>query len=61
MPTRFERCYATNPVCVPSRFSLQTGFMPSAIGMQKKQTIKVDIPDNQASKIFEGIGSSSAA
>ena len=30
---RFERAYATNPVCVPSRFSLQTGLMPSVIGM----------------------------
>ena len=31
---RFERAYACNPVCVPSRFSLQTGLMPSAIGMR---------------------------
>ncbi len=30
---RFERAYACNPVCIPSRFSLQTGLMPSAIGM----------------------------
>ncbi|MHC4170316.1 MAG: sulfatase family protein [Planctomycetota bacterium] len=30
---RFERAYACNPVCVPNRFSLQTAFMPSAIGM----------------------------
>ncbi|HUT45835.1 MAG TPA: sulfatase-like hydrolase/transferase [Sedimentisphaerales bacterium] len=30
---RFERAFASNPVCVPSRFSLQTGLMPSAIGM----------------------------
>jgi len=30
---RFERAYACNPVCVPSRFSLQTALMPSAIGM----------------------------
>jgi len=30
---RFEKSYACNPVCVPSRFSLQTGLMPSAIGM----------------------------
>jgi arylsulfatase A-like enzyme len=29
----FERAYACNPVCVPNRFSLQTGLMPSAIGM----------------------------
>jgi choline-sulfatase len=31
---RFERAYATNPVCIPSRFSLQTSTMPSAIGME---------------------------
>ena len=31
--TRFEKVYASNPVCLPSRFSLQTGLMPSAIGI----------------------------
>ncbi|MBN2313869.1 MAG: sulfatase-like hydrolase/transferase, partial [Sedimentisphaerales bacterium] len=31
---RFKRAYACNPVCVPNRFSLQTGLMPSAIGMR---------------------------
>ncbi len=30
---RFENSFACNPVCVPNRFSLQTGLMPSAIGM----------------------------
>lgn len=30
---RFERAYACNPVCVPNRFSLQTGLMPSAVGL----------------------------
>jgi choline-sulfatase len=35
--TRFERAYACNPVCVPSRFSLQTGLMPSAIGMGQNE------------------------
>jgi arylsulfatase A-like enzyme len=31
---RFERAYVTNPVCSPSRLSLMTGHMPSAIGME---------------------------
>jgi choline-sulfatase len=35
--TRFERAYSSNPVCVPSRFSLQTGLMPSAIGMGQNE------------------------
>ncbi|MEK7413330.1 MAG: sulfatase-like hydrolase/transferase, partial [Planctomycetota bacterium] len=30
---RFTRAYCSNPVCVPSRFSMFTGRMPSAIGM----------------------------
>ncbi|HUV62594.1 MAG TPA: sulfatase-like hydrolase/transferase [Sedimentisphaerales bacterium] len=34
---RFDRAYACNPVCVPSRFSLQTGLMPSVIGMGQNE------------------------
>ncbi len=32
---RFERAYCGNPVCVPSRFSMMTGVLPSRIGMEK--------------------------
>ncbi len=32
---RFEKAYATNPVCVPSRFSLFTGHYPSDVGMRE--------------------------
>ncbi len=31
---RFEKAYVANPVCVPSRFSIQTGLYPSAIEMR---------------------------
>lgn len=37
---RFEKAYACNPVCVPNRFSLQTGLMPSAIGMGRNEDSK---------------------
>jgi choline-sulfatase len=40
---RFERAYATNPVCVPSRFSLQTGRMPSAVGMRQNES-RIKVP-----------------
>ena len=38
---QFERAYCSNPVCMPSRFSLMTGRMPS----------EIDLRDNGASHI----------
>lgn len=32
--TRFEKAYATCPVCMPSRFSLLTGHYPSRVGVR---------------------------
>jgi len=43
---RFERAYCTNPVCVPSRFSLMTGRMPSEIGLRSNDDTHIkSIPD----------------
>ncbi len=39
---RFTHAYATNPVCVPSRFSLQTGKFPSEIGMRENDNPVID-------------------
>jgi arylsulfatase A-like enzyme len=58
---RFERAYASNPVCVPSRFSLQTGLMPSAIGMgqnnDSKQAAVTDVMIEQSlGRLFQKAG-----
>jgi arylsulfatase A-like enzyme len=43
---RFERAYACNPVCIPNRFSLQTGLMPSSIGMsQNGDSAQAEVTD----------------
>jgi choline-sulfatase len=44
--TRFTRAYCTNPVCVPSRFSLFSGRMPSEIKLQANGPVGVsEIPN----------------
>ena len=37
---RFERAYVANPVCSPSRMSMLTGRMPSAIGMECNEDLQ---------------------
>ena len=57
---RFERAYATNPVCIPSRFSLQTSTMPSAIGMehhgQAGSTVSAEILDASLGAVLKRAG-----
>jgi len=43
--TRFERAYAANPVCVPSRVSMMTGQMPSFFGMRSNDEARNQAPE----------------
>lgn len=51
---RFERAYSANPVCVPARFSIMTGLMPSAINMLSNQT--KDVGEIPSAILENGIG-----
>ncbi len=42
---RFERAYCANPVCVPSRFSMLSGVMPSRIGMESNEQLRNPVPE----------------
>lgn len=57
---RFEKAYAANPVCVPSRFAMFTGNMPSAIGMEDNADIRNEVSrkilDNAMGNIFRRAG-----
>ena len=41
---RFERAYCANPVCVPSRFGMMTGVLPSRIGMEDNSGVRLPVP-----------------
>ncbi len=43
---RFERAYATNPVCVPSRMSMFTGHMPTHFGMRSNDEGRHRAPES---------------
>ena len=43
---RFDRAYCTDPVCLPSRFSLMTGRMPSAVAVRSNRADHIEaVPD----------------
>jgi len=57
---RFERAYCGNPVCVPSRFSMMTGVLPSRIGMDRNMTPALPLTDailqNSLGHVFRKAG-----
>lgn len=52
---RFEKAYVTNPVCMPSRFSIQTGLLPSSAGI--RENAYTITPDRKA--LFQSLYSRS--
>jgi choline-sulfatase len=57
---RFDKAYSANPVCVPSRFVMFSGMMPSVIGMEHNgddsKTVAQSILDNAMGSIFKRAG-----
>ncbi|UCG46356.1 MAG: sulfatase-like hydrolase/transferase [Phycisphaerales bacterium] len=55
---RFERAYATNPVCIPSRFSLMTGHYPSAVRIRKNRNsnLAARFLPTTLGRVFKGAG-----
>lgn len=57
---RFQNAYCSNPVCLPSRFSILTGKMPSEVNLRsdydKNIRITADILENGIAKRLKEVG-----
>lgn len=56
---RFERAYCVNPVCVPSRTGMLTGYMPSRFGVQTNRgntRLPADIEKQAMGWLFRNAG-----
>ncbi len=58
---RFSLSYCADPVCVPSRFSMLTGALPSRIGMEtnedmRKSKVPAELVQNAMGQIFAKAG-----
>ena len=60
MGTRFEMAYCANPVCLPSRFSMMTGVMPSRVGVETngkgRAKVTPDILEHSLGRVFGKAG-----
>jgi hypothetical protein len=58
--TRFDRAFCGNPVCVPSRFTMFSGVMPTRIGMDDNQDItnpvSPEIMKHTMGNVFQAAG-----
>ncbi|MFP4057861.1 MAG: sulfatase [Candidatus Brocadiia bacterium] len=57
---RFERAYAANPVCLPSRFSFFTGRMPSSVRIGRnadgRKGVPQEVPGAAMGRLFREAG-----
>ncbi len=58
--TRFELAYCANPVCMPSRFSMMTGVLPSRVGVETngkgKAKVRPEILEHSLGRVFGKAG-----